>query len=178
MAFGNEVILGWSVEEFCKVFGLKMPKNSDFEDGSDYQKFEEAVSNLIDESKLEQAHKAALIKSKIVTNLKKPTQYPYDDGRHTEGTTKKGQRIFAHLSLEITGDEGELGDIYPDTFVVGISISSRYVPTYLDWQDENGTIDTICIDDQSKLIKIIKDELEKIEPKFKTAKLFVKLCFY
>jgi hypothetical protein len=76
------------------------------------------------------------------------------------------------------GDEGEIGDIYPDTFVVGVSISSRYVPTYLDWQDENGTLDTVCIEDQSRNIKIIKDELAKIEPRFKTAKLFVKLCFY
>ena len=179
MALGNEVMLGWRVKDFCKVFGIKMLTKHEWSEGEKSFEFKEAVETLLPKTAFDTAHKNALVKSGIAKNLRKPSEYPFNaDDRYVEGDTSKGKRTFALLSMEVAGDEIELGDRYPDDFIVGISISGRYVPTYLDWRDPNGTLDTVSLDEMAKEIRIIRREIEKAEPRFKTAKFYVKMKFY
>jgi len=178
LAYGNEVIIGWRIKEFCKLFGLKMPTKKEWEE-EDFE-FKEKVANMLSASKLANAHTTALVLVGIAKNLRKPSSYPWNDNsdRYVEGDTSKGVRIFSFISMEVVGDEPEIGDEYPDDFVVGIPISGRYVPTYLDWKDENGTLETISLDEMQGEIQTIRNEIEKVEPLFKTAKIYVKMRFY
>jgi len=173
MAYGNEVILGFSLNQYCKLIGKKIPSINEFEndqyinDTSVLEKLlpQVSISNLL------QAQENALIKAGICKGGK------WGD-RYFNAKTPKGIREFAPLSLEIIGDTDEIGDEYPDDFVVGISISGRYFPTYLDWKDEHGTIETIGINDIGKLVSIIKDEIVKVIPMFKDSQLFIKMRHY
>ena len=173
MPSDNEVLLGWPLEEFCKVFGLRMPTAKERTDFDGWEAFETSVANLIPKDKLLKAQAKALVNSKIAKNLRKSAEQDYLDG-----DTSMGVRTFAPLRLEIFGDEVELGDEYPDTFLVGISISGRYFPTYLDWRDPNGTLTNICLEEMQPEIQAIRGEIERLEPKFKTAKVYVKLKWY
>lgn len=147
MPFDNEIILGWPLKEFCKRFGFKMPTPNERGDEDRWEAFEESVTNLISRDKLLSAQTNALVKSNIAKNLRKSTKYPWNEGAYIEGDTSKGTRTFAPLGIEIIGDENEIGDEYPRDFLVGIAISGRYIPTYLDWRDPNGTINNISLED-------------------------------
>ena len=178
MPSDNEIMLGWPLEEFCKLFNLKMPTLKEREDEDVWEAFERAVANLIAKDKLLLAQANALMKSKIAKNLRKPTEPPWNEGDYIEGDTSKGTRTFASLGIEIIGDESEIGDEYPCDFLVGIAISGRYVPTYLDWRDPCGTMNNISFEAMQPEILVIRKEIERLEPRFKTAKTHVKLRWY
>lgn len=67
--------------------------------------------------------------------------------------------------------DGEYEVEYKDAFI-GVNLSARYFPTYLDMSSEHGTLDDCVIDDEFlKKIAIAKEELIYILPVFSNAKV-------
>jgi len=168
-----EIVLGWKLTEFCKLWKVNEPIGIE-----DYwDNFQENVHKLIDGKKLLQVHINALKRANIITSYRMRTTDTYFTD-YIEGITSLGNRTFCPISLASYGDEDEIGDEYPDNFIVGISISGRYVPTYLDWKNEHGTLYSVSLEEMQPLIDIIKDEITKVEPLFKQAKTFIKMMWY
>ncbi|KKN93805.1 hypothetical protein LCGC14_0196380 [marine sediment metagenome] len=86
----------------------------------------------------------------------------------------KGQRKYKISELTFCAfGSSELEDIYPQDFVFGVELISRYFPILLDWQLEHGgTGEAFEINDKV-LIQVIT-ELRKVMP---DAQLFIKTEF-
>ena len=59
---------------------------------------------------------------------------------HVVANTSAGPRELSPFRLEYWGDNGGGNRwSWPDDFCVGVPLSSRYYPTWLDWEEEHGT---------------------------------------
>lgn len=169
MAVGIEIVLGWKLREFCNLFDVDFPIDPAV-DYTAWEDWEKNIITLIDEDKLLSAQVEALnANPKInVTNIQ--------DVIHANTTA--GKREFSQMALQVYFDDDEMEEHFPDDVIVGISLSSRYYPVYLDWEDPCGGVWNFCFDDAKPMIKIFRDKLVEIEPIFKTAKVYVKEIFY
>lgn len=169
MAYGSEVILGWRLEEFFKIQGLSVEEG---EDGDERELIGEKIQMLYPRDTLMQAQIDALKESGICIGS---AQRVSSSGgiRYFKCQTPRGEREFSGWSVEIQGDDDEMGYEYPKDFLVGISISARYYPSYLDWEDEHGTLSVVCLDDIKSLVDIAKKHLAKIDPNFINSHIFI-----
>jgi len=164
-----EIILGWSLKDYCRLFNFPYPKTTDY-DG--YWKIIESPQFRALDKALIQAHLNVLLKSGIIKG-----KYKYKED-YLLAQTKKGIREFSTFHLGNYGDEGETNDTFPETYVIGVHLSSRYFPTYIDWEDPNGTISHFDYETMKPLIDLAKQELIKVDKRFQEAHLFVKLIWY
>lgn len=93
--------------------------------------------------------------------------------------TPAGVREFSTMGLGLYGDSGELGEIWSDDFVWGISLASRYFPIWLDWESPHGTSGDL------RLTREVRDMVEEAQlalavvvPELERADFMTKLCFY
>lgn len=57
---------------------------------------------------------------------------------HVTAETPAGRREFRVFSLELSGDTINVGDPWPDGYILGVTLATRYHPTWMDWRDERG----------------------------------------
>lgn len=128
MAYGIELILGFPFEKWGDI-----PKS--------FIKFEESVCAI---DLLHEAHKKACAEMGFKFIGRWKTNPDYD-----VYVTPLGDRITAPFRLEKHLDESEMCETEKEA-VIGISVSGRYFPTFLDWRDPHGTLYNIVFDDEMK----------------------------
>ena len=164
MAFGVELVLGFTFENFKDIHSLiKLELN------------EENQQEIIDAfeqygSQLKKAHYDTLIR------------YGFTDVEENnlgfKANTPLGKREFSSFDLQWFFDPYELGDTI-ETSIIGISLSGRYVPTYLDWKDPHGGISNIAINKTLiDMVEIAKSKIVKVIPEFEKAELIIREEFY
>lgn len=167
MATGIELVLGWKhkeapyaelgVEPFELDDDETHPGNAEPSD-----KFAALGDVLVD------AHMNLLPKLVLAAGI----EYRAGDGL-IEAMTPSGLREFNPLSFEFFYDPDEMGDD-EDTAVFGIAVTGRYVPTLLDWENENGTLSPLWLNNEMLLrMSIIKAELVKVIPTLEDAEFVV-----
>lgn len=98
---------------------------------------------------------------------------------HLRVKTPAGPREFQPFAAYLYGDAGEVGDVWPENFVFGISLASRYFPIWLDWRDENGTAGDFFFDAETEaMIAEARVAIVAAIPEFAAAFIAVKQIFY
>jgi hypothetical protein len=93
--------------------------------------------------------------------------------------TPSGVREFATMGLGLYGDSGELGEVWPDDFVWGVSLASRYFPIWLDWPDAHGTSGNLRLTAEVlEMIAEAREALKQVVPELEHADFMVKVTFY
>lgn len=93
--------------------------------------------------------------------------------------TPAGVREFRAMGLELHGDSGEMGDVWPGDFVWGVSLASRYFPIWLDWEDPHGTSgDLRMTSDVVAMIEEARAALKEVVPELERADFMTKITFY
>ena len=89
-----------------------------------------------------------------------------------------GKRESSPWSFDIQFDPHEVGD-RPEDATMGINLSSRYFPTFLDMHNMHGTLGSI-IDFEAlhKDIEIAKEEIIKLIPEMADAKIVTRDIWY
>jgi len=90
---------------------------------------------------------------------------------------KSGRASFC---LEMAGDPVETRDRWPEDFIVGVPLDSRYKPTWLDLDRPHGTDGALLLDDPQtdERIEQARAALAEQAPAFKDAQIFHKLVWY
>lgn len=65
-----------------------------------------------------------------------------------------------------------------DDIVLGVRLSSRYVPTYLDWRCEHGSPGTFALRAMEPMLSIAREEIKPFVPWIDDADVCVIDCFY
>lgn len=158
MPTGMEVALavkgGQAALELCAKLGLELWSETDEEwrhTAGDIK----ASPRLKEINKaLEAAHREALeaIGFKV--------QHRKNDNGYLVATGPCGKREFAPFCLQSFSDsEGET--TFEDA-PWGVALSGRYVPTFLDWRDEHGTLDYFVMDEESmKDVGVVRDAFRR-----------------
>lgn len=165
MAYGNEIVLGfpyakWPILEKELKLNIPRPRPGDpngfeeyeegfFADMSEIDGLREYWENLeaheIIEKSLE-PYQAILLKAWHVScaemgwkpvEKKKAKKSRKDD--YPVYITPAGEREFSPWQLQFSYDPGEMCET-PDQAIIGVAISGRYFPTFLDWKDSSGGI--------------------------------------
>lgn len=100
-------------------------------------------------------------------------------GDYLVSDTPAGLREFASMGLGLYGDSGELGEVWPDDFVWGVSLASRYFPVWLDWQDPHGTSGDLRL--TSEVLAMVEEAraaLMEVVPELERADFMTKVTFY
>jgi len=97
--------------------------------------------------------------------------------RNIDPDYKPGKASFC---LEMTGDPVETRDRWPEDFIVGVPLDSRYEPTWLDLDRPYGTDGALLLDDPQteQRIEQARAALADQAPAFKDAQIFHKLVWY
>ena len=91
--------------------------------------------------------------------------------------TPLGLREFSPFSLEVHYDPGEMGE-GPEQAILGVAVSGRYFPTFIDWEDSSGTIWNLVCDHTQPMWVIAKKHICTALPWMKDAKWVVKEKHY
>lgn len=93
--------------------------------------------------------------------------------------TPVGEREMVPWSLELQYDPHECGD-EPEDAILGVSLISRYYPTYLDWREEHGGSGLVISLDANTLwaIERAKFHIKNVYPIFGKADIHAKEIFY
>lgn len=92
--------------------------------------------------------------------------------------TPSGVRSFSPFSLQLYFDPDEMGD-EPENAVLGVGLSGRYFPSYLDWRSEHGCIEHVVMDEQTMdMIEKAKEEITKAFPPAKDFEVMYVECHY
>ena len=182
MATGNELVLGFLYndipEQFKKVIDEAHRKANlpdldvdEEDDGEEFIDFHEAIDQMVAEmnQQLIDVHHQACLRMGW-TFQKKQNNYVFFN-------TPEGLREFATFCFEWFCDESEMGEQLTDG-VFGIAVSSRYFPTFIDWESPCGTIGNIVCDPTQEMWVIAKEEIVKVFPFMQNAKWIVKERFY
>lgn len=94
------------------------------------------------------------------------------DYRKLRAVTPAGPRFMAAFSLALAGDADEIGDPWPDGFSLGVTIATRYAPTWMDWRDEYG-IDQYRHDE--RLYTLARQAIVAVVPEMADAGLLVRM---
>ena len=106
------------------------------------------------------------------------TQYVTSQNDMWKVVTPLGERQLKSFQLEIHFDPGEMNETLEDA-ILGISISSRYLPTFADWKNQHGSIYPYVFNlELQNMMDIAKDEIVKAIPAFKDAVWVVKEKWY
>jgi hypothetical protein len=102
-----------------------------------------------------------------------------DNPRFFIVNTPSGIREMVPWDLELYYDPDEMGE-EPEHAIFGISLISRYFPTFLDWASEHGgSGDIITLDSQTLInIQIARKHIEKVLPSFAKAEVHIKELHY
>ncbi|OYT30504.1 MAG: hypothetical protein B6U95_00225 [Thermofilum sp. ex4484_82] len=153
MGYEIAIVVGWMLPEFCKVFNIAVE--------SDWCVMEEKVRQISKtiEDLLVRAQVEAYKEASIITD-----RYQLDKF-YIVAKTPNGVRKFLKWDLQLLGDEFDVGDEYPDEFVVGVEVGSLLGADPFQF----------TVEDILPLLKIAKKHLERMDQRFKTAKTIVKL---
>ena len=94
-----------------------------------------------------------------------------DGSRYTTYETPAGLRKFAVWEMELMYDPEELFDT-PETAIFGIALSSRYCPTFADWEHSHGGFPNPISPESQEMI-IAKKNILKAVPCFEKANWLV-----
>lgn len=98
--------------------------------------------------------------------------------RGARATTPLGEREFSSFEFLMYYDPHEMGDT-PETAVLGVGLSGRYVPTFLDWRGAHGCIEHVKLDDHTmQMIAKAKEEICKVVPAASTFEVVFVECHY
>jgi hypothetical protein len=93
--------------------------------------------------------------------------------------TPLGLREFSAFSLCLHLDEHECEEDPEEDGVLGVGLSSRYFPVFLDWADPSGALYTLKLDDEFKrLTDLAREKIAERLPAFAEAGLVVKPVWY
>lgn len=162
MAYGSELVLAFTADQFKMVEAvLNAVINLD-----DQEIVYENVNNDIDKILKTAHHDACVVAGWTVHE----DDELYESDSQVAVDTDVGRREMYPFVLEVFYDPHEIGDL-PKHAKVGVAISGRYQPTFLDYQDENGTLMDVPID--LNLVMIARDAIAAHLPIFKDAKLMI-----
>lgn len=173
MAYGNEVWLAYVGEDKIRTvlasLGIKLPGLTvDREPGS-WDAFEDALRNLPYHQALRKAHLCALgLLGFMVADVQRNASPSY-----TAFDTPLGRREFAPFELEFSFDPDEMGE-EPKHAILGVPLSGRYTPTFLDWKNVDGTLHPVVFDTEMiRNIRIAREEILVAAPFMKAAPIIV-----
>ena len=92
-------------------------------------------------------------------------------------TTEYGTKTAAPWGLALQFDPHEVGE-GPEHVTLGVDLSSRYFPTFIDMKNSHGTLDGIDFDVMYHDIQIAKEEILKLVPELADAKVIIRDIFY
>ncbi len=169
MAYGSELMFGLQQPSW-KLLGLQLPTLEEGYVEPDYDKFEVAFKPF--QKSLLKAHHYALLELGFTKSKKlRRSSYPCYK-------TPLGLRKFSPWRLELYYDTQELGE-KPENATIAVAISGRYIPTFVDWQDECGTLWPVVFDsNMRKMMKIAKHFILKAVPFLQKAVWIVKEQHY
>ena len=174
MAYGTELWLGWGGGperwgNIAKELQLEFEEPLEELGPNSYLDIETWPEDSA--AALKEAHRLSL-EAAGFTRLSKPSvarrvvDYPCY-------RTPVGEREFSPFAIDVLCDPGELGMELKDA-VLGVALSGRYFPTYLDWRDAHGTLDFCELNEATmKMIGYARLHIEHVLPVFKSANLVI-----
>jgi len=173
MPSGNELVFGFHAGTHKNLIDKFLAKYKITFDEDELDLFGSHLSKI--QKDLDEAHTKALQDKGFTPYMgkgKKTTRPEYK-----LYNTPKGIREFGPWGLcYLINDEYE--DRKED-YVFGVPISSRYFPTFADWQDIGGTLYPIVFDgDLQQCMDIAKKRILEVLPEFKDAVWIVKEIWY
>lgn len=171
MANGTEVVLGWGFADYARIreaLGISIPTTPDEWDALNEKGNEEYLAGTSTKKinkLLEEAHQECVATlGKVIGK---------DRDRCTLVETTLGPRSFSPFRIELHYDPSEM-DETPEVTTFGVSLSGRYLPTFLDWKDPSGCLWPVRFDAElNALIAVARTAIEKRIPIFATAHLAV-----
>lgn len=101
------------------------------------------------------------------------------DGRYVHARTPLGARTLIPFALETNFDPYEIGGSWPDDLVVGIALTARYKPTFVDWREPHGAPNVIAAAGRgAELVEAAVTAIAAAVPEFAGAQLAAVLRWY
>lgn len=172
MAYGIEVVLGFNYEQlsvFEGATGISMPRGDALRAAWSEQDILEGDRVVALNERLATAHRRACEKMGFTHKQTK--------GRHEIYGTPLGVREMVPFTLEFFFDPGELGEEVEQS-IVGVSISGRYFPTFLDWRSAHGTIWNQPVHPLPREMQIARDVIMMAIPGFSEASYIIRDVHY
>lgn len=101
--------------------------------------------------------------------------YPYNKTHHFE--TPFGLRRVSQFHLEYQYDPDEAGDD-EDMASLGVALSGRYVPTFLDIESPHGALYSVDLMDALEMSKSAIEEIVREVPELADMRLLLREIFY
>lgn len=170
-----EVHLGFTFPQFEmaeRALGIKIDlDDEDDEMDGEYFKFSSAKKQIEAMNKVNRAWRKSLTDAGLKIAGQDPEED--DDSSRLLVKTPDGNRTMGSFTLELNYDPNEIGH-EPEDATIGISLSSRYFPTFLDYKDPHGTLTVLDLD----LLQIARNNIEAEFPIFKQANVLIVEKFY
>jgi hypothetical protein len=166
------------LENICLRLNLPWKPLSGYDSGYSFsEKIVEPVADVVDGS-LQDVY-LQLIRRELDASATFASGSP-SATRYVLAATPLGPRQLIPFRLQLVGDyETESNDDWTEDFCVGVPLSSRYYPTWLDWEDEHGTDGTLRINIETlRRIELARAALLRTLPEFADAELVSKTLFY
>lgn len=170
MATGNEVVLGFHSSRRKEILDILAEKynvayiertyNAAYTSGSFIDLDDTAKINKL----LKLAWQDALRSANMVLQSDISKQ-------HARVLTPAGIRDMIPFCLELLHDDGD-----HENAILGVAVSGRYFPTFIDYQDKHGTLINVPLN--LDLMAIAKESIITHIPEFKSAEWFVVQIFY
>ena len=100
-----------------------------------------------------------------------------DDVRLPEYMTPYGHRKVAPFDFGIYFDTDTMGET-PEDMTMGVALSGRYFPTFLDIENAHGTIYNFSLDKNKAQIDLAREEIVKELPFMKDAEVILREIYY
>jgi hypothetical protein len=170
MAYGTELFIGFRGREhidlIAKELGLEIEWDDEGGDFADLDKLEQLNDRL------------KLCWLSAITDLGLNVASAVDPEYPTIATPT-GSRMMSPWRLSFYYDCHEMGDTEDDA-ILGISLITRYFPTFLDWRcDHGGSGDVITLNEGTMAcIEVAKKHIIKVLPSFENAVIHIKELHY
>jgi len=173
MAIGTELILELDIETVHRIAGEDVQPKEDHEDEWEYLADLVMTANSKVETELQQAH-LALARERFDSDAWLGQAPNTPGARYIVTETPEGKRELSPFAISTFGDEDN-----PHEYM-GISIYSRYFPTWLDWRYEYGGSGTsIKFDAESmEMIDEARSAIGEIIPEVLDAEIVIVQQFY
>lgn len=189
MPFGSEIILGWT--GFDKVCEISESLGLTILDGDNYDLTPESKLNEINKT-LSEIYPAALLDIPDLKNCKltKTSEPIYEDRYFVlhnppcvipshRKERKDGGIVMAPWDFMVYYDPYECRD-HLEEMCIGVSLTSMYFPTYLDWDYPSGSSgrDIVLTPELLHNIETARKHLSTVLPVMKDALICIKNMFY
>lgn len=169
MAYGNEVVLGFvgalKIRELLAQLGFEDPEPLAEDMDKWLSECCDDINMFLAQQDMQDSHRRTL----ELAGFAFVKALDHDSAQYA---TPAGPRRFTQFQVELFWDQDM--EPLPEQAVLGVSLSSRYVPTFLDWRDEHGTLYPIVFDDEmNTLIFLATEELTRVLPWMTDAKVIV-----